>query len=161
MDWNPKVLQPHPTFLSSSNRFLIPNVHHSPLASRSKMISSRVSLSGRRILSSSSKLSRRLTRPVVVGNASHGLLSRPLFFAQHSSYTTERILESRRGKGKEPVSTLYKADNEKENCGVGLIASLKSNPSRDIVVKADEMLVRMSHRGGFGCDPCSGDGSGM
>lgn len=25
---------------------------------------------------------------------------------------------------------------------------------------ADEMLVRMSHRGGCGCDPASGDGAG-
>ena len=57
-------------------------------------------------------------------------------------------------------ATLYNAAQETENCGVGLIASLKSVPSRDIVEKADEMLVRMSHRGGCGCDPASGDGSG-
>jgi glutamate synthase domain-containing protein 1 len=28
------------------------------------------------------------------------------------------------------------------------------------VEQADEMLVRMSHRGGCGCDPASGDGAG-
>jgi Glutamine amidotransferases class-II len=77
------------------------------------------------------------------------------------SYSTERILELRSGKAKaDQPKVLYDPTNEKENCGVGLIASLKSVASRDIVVKADEMLVRMAHRGGCGCDPASGDGSG-
>lgn len=77
-------------------------------------------------------------------------------------YSTERIIELRSGKsGDHLPKTLYDAANEKENCGVGLIASLKSVPSRSIVEKADEMLVRMAHRGGCGCDPASGDGSGM
>ena len=77
-------------------------------------------------------------------------------------YTTERILELRTGDkdAHQRLKTLYDPKNEKENCGVGLIASLKSIPSRDIVEKADEMLVRMAHRGGCGCDPASGDGSG-
>lgn len=73
-------------------------------------------------------------------------------------YSTERILEHRSGRKNTP--TLYNAQNETENCGVGLIASLKSVPSRTIVQQADEMLVRMAHRGGCGCDPASGDGSG-
>jgi len=55
---------------------------------------------------------------------------------------------------------LYDPTNEKENCGVGLIASLKSTPSRHVVEVADEMLVRMAHRGGCGSDPSSGDGAG-
>jgi Glutamine amidotransferases class-II len=77
-------------------------------------------------------------------------------------YTTERIVELRSGKNQKisPIPTLYDAKNETENCGVGLIASLKSIPSRKIVEQADEMLVRMAHRGGCGCDPASGDGSG-
>ena len=77
-------------------------------------------------------------------------------------YSTERILELRTGDkdAHKRLKTLYDPKNEKENCGVGLIASLKSIPSRDIVEKADEMLVRMAHRGGCGCDPASGDGSG-
>jgi hypothetical protein len=83
-------------------------------------------------------------------------------------YSTERILELRSGgrsssspqDGRRPKKLLYDPSYETENCGVGLIASLKSTASRDIVVKADEMLVRMAHRGGCGCDPASGDGSG-
>jgi Glutamine amidotransferases class-II len=76
-------------------------------------------------------------------------------------YTTERIVELRSGKQRNNIpKTLYDAVHEKDNCGVGLIASLKSIPSRSVVEKADEMLVRMAHRGGCGCDPASGDGSG-
>ena len=30
-----------------------------------------------------------------------------------------------------------------------------------MIDQADEMLVRMSHRGGCGCDPNSGDGAGV
>ena len=55
---------------------------------------------------------------------------------------------------------LYDAKDEKDNCGVGLIANLKSKASRYVVDAADEMLVRMSHRGGVGTDPASGDGAG-
>ena len=73
-------------------------------------------------------------------------------------YTTQRVVELRSG-GKN-LPTLYDATRETENCGVGLVASLKSIASRRVVEDADEMLVRMSHRGGCGCDPASGDGAG-
>lgn len=83
------------------------------------------------------------------------------WLAQQRAYSTEKIVEMRSGKSKEQLPrTLYNAVDERENCGVGLIASLKSAPSRAIVEQADEMLVRMAHRGGCGCDPASGDGSG-
>ena len=86
-----------------------------------------------------------------------------------SHYTTERVLQLRNSAlnsskkdSKRPTlpATLYDATRETENCGVGLVASLKSVPSRKVVEQADEMLVRMSHRGGCGCDPASGDGAG-
>ena len=77
-------------------------------------------------------------------------------------YTTERVLELRSGKSEADgqPATVYSPERETENCGVGLVASLKSVPSRKIVEDADEMLVRMAHRGGCGCDPASGDGAG-
>lgn len=76
-------------------------------------------------------------------------------------YSTERVVSLRSGKDKESLpKTVYSPDKETENCGVGLVASLKSVPSRKVVEQADEMLVRMSHRGGCGCDPASGDGAG-
>ena len=51
--------------------------------------------------------------------------------------------------------------HERDNCGVGLVADLNKKPSRVILTDCNEMLVRMSHRGGCGCDPQSGDGAGM
>jgi hypothetical protein len=73
---------------------------------------------------------------------------------------TNKIVARNGGRQTNNIKTLYDPSRETENCGVGLIASLKSIPSRDIVLRADEMLVRMAHRGGCGCDPASGDGSG-
>ena len=46
---------------------------------------------------------------------------------------------------------LYDPNNEKENCGVGFIANLKSNSSHQITQDALEMLTRMDHRGACGC----------
>jgi Glutamine amidotransferases class-II len=99
------------------------------------------------------------TRVAVAANSA----SRRLMLRQSTVYyTTERVVELRSGRsGTDAPRTLYDPTNEKDNCGVGLIASLKSIPSRNVVEKADEMLVRMAHRGGCGCDPASGDGSGM
>lgn len=79
-------------------------------------------------------------------------------------YSTEKIVRSRMGASSSSQrlpKTLYDASLEKDNCGVGLVASLQSVPSRRVVDDADEMLVRMSHRGGCGCDPASGDGAGV
>ncbi|GAB5036611.1 glutamate synthase large subunit, partial [Nannochloropsis oceanica] len=56
---------------------------------------------------------------------------------------------------------LYDPASERDSCGVGLVAQLKKQASRQIVVDANEMLVRMSHRGGCGCEPNTGDGAGM
>lgn len=75
-------------------------------------------------------------------------------------YSTEQILKLRGAKVSPDSKILYDATQEKDNCGVGLIANMKSIPSRRVVDVADEMLVRMAHRGGVGCDPCSGDGAG-
>ena len=82
-----------------------------------------------------------------------------------SQYSTEKILTLRNDQfngGEEEAKrrTLYRSEHEKENCGVGMVASMKSTPSRRVIEDADEMLVRMSHRGGCGCDPASGDGAG-
>ena len=94
---------------------------------------------------------------------SRSLLVRPSQLSDRPSlwYSTERVLQLRSGKSASQLpKVLYDPKNEKENCGVGLMASLKSIPSRHVVEVADEMLVRMSHRGGCGCDPGSGDGAG-
>jgi hypothetical protein len=82
-------------------------------------------------------------------------------------YTTEKIINHRLKTSLSALTpnkgipaTLYDATQERENCGVGMVASLKSVASRKVVMDANEMLVRMSHRGGVGCCPASGDGAG-
>ncbi|KAA0449623.1 MAG: glutamate synthase large subunit, partial [Candidatus Thioglobus sp.] len=56
---------------------------------------------------------------------------------------------------------LYHPDNEKESCGVGFIAHIKGDSSHQITTDALEMLARMDHRGGCGCEENTGDGAGI
>ena len=56
---------------------------------------------------------------------------------------------------------LYNPKNEKENCGIGFIANMKANSSHKITTDALEMLLRMDHRGGCGCESNTGDGAGI
>jgi len=56
---------------------------------------------------------------------------------------------------------LYVPEMEHDACGIGFVAHLKNSKSHKIVTQALDMLARMEHRGGQGCDPCSGDGAGI
>ena len=55
---------------------------------------------------------------------------------------------------------LYNPNLEKDNCGVGMIANLKRASSHRVVKNALQVLERMEHRGGCGCEVNTGDGSG-
>ncbi len=46
-------------------------------------------------------------------------------------------------------------------CGVGVIAQVGGQASRDIVERALEALIRLAHRGGVDADGRSGDGAGL
>ncbi len=56
---------------------------------------------------------------------------------------------------------LYTPELEHDACGIGFVAHLKNRKSHDVLTQALDMLARMEHRGGQGCDPCSGDGAGI
>ncbi|XP_044506677.1 glutamate synthase 1 [NADH], chloroplastic-like [Mangifera indica] len=56
---------------------------------------------------------------------------------------------------------LYDPAFDKDSCGVGFVAELSGESSRKTVSDALEMLVRMTHRGGCGCEENSGDGAGI
>ncbi len=56
---------------------------------------------------------------------------------------------------------LYDPQNEKDSCGVGIVANIKGVPSNQIVQDALTALVHMSHRGGCGCEANTGDGAGI
>ncbi len=50
---------------------------------------------------------------------------------------------------------------EHDACGVGFIASLTGQPTREVVEKAVEALANLSHRGAVGADGKTGDGAGI
>lgn len=56
---------------------------------------------------------------------------------------------------------LYDPAFEHDACGIGVIANIKGVSSHDIVTQALETLCRLTHRGGQGADPASGDGAGI
>ncbi|MCG8651920.1 MAG: glutamate synthase subunit alpha, partial [Pirellulales bacterium] len=60
-----------------------------------------------------------------------------------------------------PAQGLYDPSLEKDACGVGFIAHIKGVPSPQNVLDADTILQNMDHRGACGCEPNTGDGSGI
>ncbi len=56
---------------------------------------------------------------------------------------------------------MYHPQNEHDACGVGFICNLHGKKSHDIIHKALEILVRLTHRGAAGSDPLTGDGAGI
>ncbi|KAA9018025.1 glutamate synthase large subunit [Niallia endozanthoxylica] len=65
-------------------------------------------------------------------------------------------------QNKPPVKQgLYNPINERDACGIGLIANIKGNKEHTIVQKGLTMLSRMEHRGGQGSDRDTGDGAGL
>ncbi len=60
-----------------------------------------------------------------------------------------------------PAQGLYDPRHEKDSCGVGFIAHIKGLASHQNVIDADTILQNMDHRGACGCEPNTGDGSGI
>ncbi|PQZ95758.1 glutamate synthase large subunit [Arthrobacter sp. MYb227] len=56
---------------------------------------------------------------------------------------------------------LYDPANEKDACGLAIIATLTKEPSHTIVLHALEALRRLEHRGAVGADDGTGDGAGI
>ncbi len=56
---------------------------------------------------------------------------------------------------------LYDPNTEHDSCGVGFVAHISGEPTHWIIRQGIEILERLEHRGGCGCDPESGDGAGV
>ena len=56
---------------------------------------------------------------------------------------------------------LYDPANEHDSCGVGFVAHIKGQRSRQIVDDSLHMLNHMTHRGACGCEENTGDGAGI
>ncbi len=63
--------------------------------------------------------------------------------------------------GKPQAQGLYDPQFEHDACGVGMVCNLKGAKSHDVIHKALEILVNLSHRGACGCDETTGDGAGI
>lgn len=50
---------------------------------------------------------------------------------------------------------------DKDSCGIGFVVDINGKKSHHIVEMGIEMLERLEHRGATGCDPTTGDGSGI
>ncbi|MBB5921325.1 glutamate synthase (NADPH/NADH) large chain [Actinoalloteichus hoggarensis] len=56
---------------------------------------------------------------------------------------------------------LYHPDDERDSCGVAMVADVKGRRSHDIVRDALIALANLDHRGAAGAEPSSGDGAGI
>ncbi len=56
---------------------------------------------------------------------------------------------------------LYDPSNEKDACGLAMVATLRGTPGHDIVEMALSALRNLEHRGAVGSDAGTGDGAGI
>jgi glutamate synthase (ferredoxin) len=56
---------------------------------------------------------------------------------------------------------LYDPQYEHDACGIGFVANIKGNKSNKILHQSLTVLKNLSHRGGVGSEPNSGDGAGI
>ncbi len=70
---------------------------------------------------------------------------------------TERVVNS----GRPQAQGLYVPQFEHDACGVGMVCNLKGVKSHDVIHRALQILVNLSHRGACGCDETTGDGAGI
>ncbi|MFI5085164.1 MAG: glutamate synthase large subunit [Actinomycetales bacterium] len=56
---------------------------------------------------------------------------------------------------------LYRPEQEKDACGLAIVATLRGEPGHDIVQAALTALRNLEHRGAVGADEGTGDGAGL
>ncbi len=56
---------------------------------------------------------------------------------------------------------LYDPRYEHDACGVGFVVDIKGRKSHAIVAQGLQVLLNLAHRGACGCEPNTGDGSGL
>ena len=60
-----------------------------------------------------------------------------------------------------PHSGLYRADTERDACGLAMVATLRGTAGYDIIETALNALRNLEHRGAVGSDAGTGDGAGI
>ncbi len=66
-----------------------------------------------------------------------------------------------RVNGLPPKQGLYDPQFERDACGIGFVVNVKGIKSHKIVCQALTILKNLSHRGGCGSEPNTGDGAGI
>jgi glutamate synthase (ferredoxin) len=56
---------------------------------------------------------------------------------------------------------LYDPKFEHDSCGIGMLVNIKGEKSRGVVTDAIDVLKNLTHRGGAGSEPETGDGAGI
>src|SRR5690242_13108253 len=56
---------------------------------------------------------------------------------------------------------LYRREDERDACGVGMVAAIDGKPRRDVVTLALQALKAVWHRGAVDADGKTGDGAGI
>ncbi len=56
---------------------------------------------------------------------------------------------------------LYDPEWEHDSCGIGFVAHIQNQKSRDIIDKGLQIICNLEHRGAIGADPQTGDGAGI
>ena len=56
---------------------------------------------------------------------------------------------------------LYRIDDDRDSCGVGLVAAIDGKPQRKVVTMAIQALKALWHRGAVDADGKTGDGAGI
>src|SRR6185369_13378255 len=56
---------------------------------------------------------------------------------------------------------LYDPRNERDACGLAMVATLRGSAGHDIIVTALDALRNLEHRGAVGSDAGTGDGAGI
>ncbi|ANQ06488.1 NAD(P)H-dependent glutamate synthase [Plasmodium coatneyi] len=72
---------------------------------------------------------------------------------------TKKMKKTKKRKAKQAEHGLYDSRNEKDACGVGVVADINGKSSRSVIQKAMQILLRLSHRGGVQSN--NGDGAGI
>ena len=73
----------------------------------------------------------------------------------------KEIVSYLKNRDKLKKNFVYREEFEHDNCGVGLVASVKGESRRDIVEKGIEALKAVFHRGAVDADGKTGDGAGI
>jgi glutamate synthase (NADPH/NADH) large chain len=73
----------------------------------------------------------------------------------------QEIARWRKNAARLAAAHAYRAEDERDSCGVGLICGIDGKPRREVVVKGIEALKVLWHRGAVDADGKTGDGAGL